>query len=69
MGRISTKVTGIPARATCQAASVPASPAPRTVTDCPWDNKTDSAFSYELTIRISAPLNTNTETDAQKLTQ
>jgi len=31
MGRISTMLTGIPARAICQAASVPASPAPRTV--------------------------------------
>ena len=69
MGRISTKVTGIPERATCQAASVPARPAPMTVTDCPWDNKTDSACSYELTLRISAPLNRNPEPDSQNMAQ
>jgi hypothetical protein len=31
-GRISTNLTGTPARATCQAASVPAKPAPITST-------------------------------------
>ena len=33
-GRISYKVTGTPCRAICQAASLPASPAPMTVTLC-----------------------------------
>ena len=44
-GRISTRVTGMPARATCQAASVPARPAPITRT---LNGSTACSLQHEL---------------------